>query len=113
MQIQAISFPTELKVQQFAEHFSEGGTKVKAEKSAETTVSVQVHNTDQIEKITSILAEHDITLKFSTDTETNAVVVEMVDEKTGEAIRQFPSAVSLKLAASFAKLQGQFINRSE
>ncbi len=67
----------------------------------------------RLEKIRSILAEVHISLKFSRDSTTNSLVVQVVDEKTGEAIRQFPSEVSLKLAAHFVKLQGNFINLSE
>lgn len=67
----------------------------------------------RLENIRSVLADHSISLKFSTDSTTNSLVVELVDEKTGEAIRQFPSEVSLKLAANFIKLQGNFIDMSE
>ena len=64
----------------------------------------------ELAKIQHALAQHDISLKFSKDEMTNNLVVQMIDEKTGEAIRQFPTEVSLSLAANFLKLQGVFID---
>ncbi|HEX3102079.1 MAG TPA: flagellar protein FlaG [Pyrinomonadaceae bacterium] len=64
-------------------------------------------------KLKNSLAEHSISLKFSTDDKTNVVVVQMIDENTGEEIRQFPTEVSLTLAANFIKLQGLFVDKSK
>lgn len=63
-----------------------------------------------MQRLERALAQHDIALKFSKDEVTNNVVVQMVDEKTGETIRQFPTEVSLSLAANFLRLQGVFLN---
>ena len=71
----------------------------------------QPHQPEKLAKLQALLAEHNISLKFRQDDQTHAVIVELVDGTTGEAIRQFPSEVSLKLAASFTKLQGVFINQ--
>jgi flagellar protein FlaG len=65
----------------------------------------------EVQKLQTALGAHDIALKFSRDSETKTLVVEMVDSKTGEAIRQIPNEVSLKLAAEFTKLQGYFVNK--
>jgi flagellar protein FlaG len=73
----------------------------------------KVEKTENIEKLQNILAEHSVTLKFSQDNDTKELVVELVDDKTGEAIRQIPSQISLKLAAIFVKMQGQFIDKKE
>ena len=67
--------------------------------------------TENLEKLKTALAAHDISLQYSRDDETNRLVVKMVDEKTGEAVRQIPTEVSLKLAAEFIKLQGVFVDR--
>lgn len=75
--------------------------------------NTEVERSENIEKLQNVMAEHDLTLKFSQDQETKAIVVELVDEKTGEAIRQIPSQVSLKLAAVFVKMQGQFVDKTE
>ena len=66
---------------------------------------------EKLAKLQGALAEHNISLKIRQDDQTHAVIVELVDSTTGEAIRQFPSEVSLKLAASFTKLQGVFVNQ--
>ncbi len=65
----------------------------------------------EIKELRKSLAEQNIALKFSRDQDTKILVVELVDNKTGEAILQLPSKVSLKLAAENAKLQGLFINK--
>lgn len=64
----------------------------------------------ELAKLQTALAQHDISLKFSKDETTNNIVVQMIDGRTGEAIRQFPTEVSLSLAANFMKLQGVFID---
>lgn len=66
--------------------------------------------TVELAKLKAALSEHNISLKFSRDEATKRVVVEMIDQRTGEAIRQFPTEVSLSLAANFMKLQGVFLN---
>ena len=75
-------------------------------------VSTENH-TDQskrLDKLQNVLSENQISLKFRQDDQTNAVIVELVDSQTGEAIRQIPTEVSIKLTAAFTKLQGQFID---
>lgn len=62
------------------------------------------------EKIAALRSEGGVTLKFVKDNISNQIVIEMVDSETGEAIRQIPSKVSLKLAAYFGNLRGRFVN---
>jgi flagellar protein FlaG len=92
-------------------------TEIKAETKEFRVVSElpkkEVEKTENIEKLQNIMAEHNMTLKFSQDKDTKEIVVELVDDKTGEAIRQIPSQVSLKLAAIFVKMQGQFVDKTE
>lgn len=52
-----------------------------------------------------------ISLKFSRDDESGSIVVELIDQNTGEPVRQIPSEASLRLAAALGKLQGNLINR--
>lgn len=68
---------------------------------------------DNLDKLKTTLAENNITLKFSRDEATNSLVVALINNQTGEAIRQMPSEVSLKLSAIFVKMQGQFIDAKE
>lgn len=114
MQISAVTFSTDNNVtpQRTTEQFEKPKQKVESKPPTEKERDKNVE-ADNLEKLKNALAEHNITLKFRQDSDTNALVVEMVDNKTGEAIRQFPSEVSLKLAAIFVKLQGQFVDEIE
>ena len=67
-------------------------------------------DSQELARLQTALAQHDISLKFSKDETTNNIVVQMIDGRTGEAIRQFPTEVSLSLAANFMKLQGVFLD---
>jgi flagellar protein FlaG len=60
--------------------------------------------------IGAVVSEANIALKFSRDDDTGAIVIEMIDQNTGEPVRQIPSEASLKLAAALGKLQGNIIN---
>jgi flagellar protein FlaG len=53
----------------------------------------------------------EIALKFSRDQDTGTIVIQMVDQKTGEVLRQLPSEVTLHLTAALGKLQGQIFDR--
>lgn len=70
---------------------------------------------DQLEKaidsIQSALKDSNITLKFSRDEDSGAIVVKWVDQASGEALQQIPSETMLHLAATLGKLQGQLFNR--
>jgi flagellar protein FlaG len=109
MQISATTFVNDHRAsfERIAPHFAPPGTK--DQPSPEPKVSSK-SDAESIERVKAVLAEHDISLRFSKDPATKALIVQLVDDKTGEEIRQFPSEVSLKLAANFLKLQGNFIN---
>ena len=66
-------------------------------------------DSQELAKLEKTLAQHNISLKFSRDEATNHIVVQLIDQN-GEAIRQFPTKVSLSLAATFQKLQGVFLD---
>lgn len=65
---------------------------------------------EKLNELKETLAEYNISLNFSRDEKTNELIVKLVDSSTGEAIRQTPSEVSLKLTAIYAKVQGQFLD---
>lgn len=73
--------------------------------SQKESQSDQAARLNQLQKA---LADHDITLNYSHDDRTNRLVIKMVNDKTGEAIRQIPTEVSLKLSA---QIQGQFLDQ--
>ncbi len=60
-------------------------------------------------KVASV--KQNTSLKFSRDRDTNELVVELVNNQTGESLRQTPSDVSLKLSAIYAGLQGKLVNK--
>jgi len=76
--------------------------------------SVNQKNQDEINtairSIESIVSEENISLKFSRDEHTGQMVIEMIDQQSGETVRQLPSEVQLKLAEVLGKLQGNFFS---
>jgi uncharacterized FlaG/YvyC family protein len=81
----------------------------KVEKPKTEQPEFKIEKNENLEQLKNILAENKITLQFSQDSETKELVVKLVDDVTGEAIRQIPSEISLKLSAVFVKLKGQFV----
>ena len=51
-----------------------------------------------------------ISLNFSRDEETGAIVTKLVDQTSGETVQQIPTEASLHLAAAIGKLQGQILD---
>lgn len=72
-------------------------------------------NTAQLEKVTQqiqdAIQDTNISLNFSRDEESGAIVVKWIDQLSGEAIQQIPSEAALRLAVALGKLQGQFFNQ--
>lgn len=83
--------------------------EAKVEKPKTEQIETKVENNENLNQLKTALAENKITLQFSQDSETKQLVVKLVDDVTGEAIRQIPSDISLKLAAVFVKMKGQFV----
>jgi len=69
-------------------------------------------NTD-FERLEQTLSEHNISMRFSRDGSTKQLVLNLIDENTGESVLQLPSPVTLKLAAEFVRTQGQFVDKTE
>jgi uncharacterized FlaG/YvyC family protein len=61
-------------------------------------------------ELTEAMEPFNIALKFSKDVETGTIVVEMIDQKSGETLQQFPTPASLHVSAALRKLQGKIIN---
>lgn len=87
-------------------------------KSKEVNISKETEKQPAQEAVVKNLPEtkssaisNNTNLNFSRDDETNQIVVELVDNKTGEIVRQVPTEVSLKLAAIFAQTQGNLIDK--
>lgn len=87
--------------------------EVKVETPKTEVTEPQLENNENLDQLKNILAENNINLEFSQDFETKQLVVKLVDNVTGEAIRQLPTEISLKLAAVFVKMKGQFVDTKE
>ena len=86
-------------------HFSSQGAP--AASSADEPAALE----KSLRTLGQTLADSRISLNFSRDEESGALVVRMVDEGTGETIRQLPSEAALRLANAFGKLQGLIFKR--
>ncbi len=110
MQIQSINQQKEVKTPT---------TKVEPKRNVQITEQ-QAANAEALKNAQSkevrdlhqTLAKHQISLSFVLDNQSNQVIVRLIDEQTGESIRQTPTEVSLKLAAVNASIAGQFINKN-
>lgn len=84
--------------------------EVKVKSSPDNAVGSE--GSEKLKELVKALEENNISLTFSQDKETKSVVVKLVDQTTGEEVRQIPNEVSLKLTAMNAKLQGNFLDES-
>ena len=96
-----------------AHHKAEPFREAKTPKKEKPPPEQKAAQMESLVKLEEALSQHKIALRFSRDGATKQLVVSVVDENTGEAIRQIPSEVSLKLAAQHVKLQGQFVDKIE
>lgn len=97
----------------FQQNIEKPKEEVKTEKPKAETNEIKIENNESLDQLKNALAENKITLQFSQDSETKQLVVKLVDDVTGEAIRQIPSEISLKLSAVFVKMKGQFVDTKE
>ncbi|MBL8207849.1 MAG: flagellar protein FlaG [Blastocatellia bacterium] len=90
---------------------------LRSSNSTEETNSFPQKDAAQLEKVTKqiqdAIQDTNISLRFSQDEDSGAIVVEWVDQQSGEALQQIPSETALRLAAVLGKfkLQGQFVNQ--
>ena len=64
-----------------------------------------------IKSLADAVQDYDITLNFSRDEETGAIVIKLIDQQSGETVQQIPTEVTLRLSAALGKLQGQLFSR--
>jgi uncharacterized FlaG/YvyC family protein len=90
------------------EHRAENHAKVQPKQQSETTATEE--QSKALADIAQVIEPFKIALKFSKDDETGRIVVEMIDQDSGETIQQLPTKVSLHVSAVLSKLQGKFVN---
>ena len=77
--------------------------------SAGNTVGLQ--ETDKaLRELDQAVEAFNVSLKFTRDEETGTIVVEVIDQTSGETLSQFPNGAMLQLAATLSKLQGKIFN---
>lgn len=75
---------------------SEPDNKVEKNKNDEF---VKTFDSDKIEtEITKLLEEDTLEAQFSTDKETEKLILKIINKETDEVVRQYPPEVSLKIA---------------
>ncbi|WP_163935857.1 flagellar protein FlaG [Paraferrimonas sp. SM1919] len=62
------------------------------------------------EAMNQLMSQTQKGLNFSVDTETQTAVVKVIDETTGEVIRQIPSQDALELASRMAEIAGMLLS---
>ena len=74
----------------------------------------QIKSTQEIERAMSEIAQviepFNIALKFSKDDETGRIVIQMIDQQSGDTVQQIPNEATLRVAAVLSKLQGKIVN---
>jgi flagellar protein FlaG len=76
------------------------------------TQKTSTEDTQQaVAELSAAMEQFQITLRFSRDDETGTIVVQMIDQKSGEALQQIPTETSLRVAAVLNKLQGKLFSR--
>lgn len=93
------------------EKFTEKAEKLEVKIQSDLPKSENPEDSEKFQELKTVLEENNISLSFSRDEETKALIVKLVDKVTGEAIIQIPTEVSLKLTAVNAKLQGNFLDQ--
>jgi flagellar protein FlaG len=66
---------------------------------------------DAVKNINGALKALSQNLEFSVDTESNRVIVKVVDKQTNEVIRQMPSSEALEIAKALDRVQGLLIRQ--
>jgi len=90
---------------------NEEAMKIKAETAGEPEV-LSPHDVSQaVRELNAAVKSLDSGLRFHIDEASNQVVVEVVNEATGEVLRQIPSEVSIRLAQTLGKAAGLLVDK--
>ena len=72
---------------------------------------VGMQETDKaLRELDEAVEAFNVSLKFTRDETTGTIVVEVIDQTSGETLSQFPNGAMLQLAATLTKLQGKIFN---
>ncbi len=76
--------------------------------SADNTAAVE----QAVRAVDEALQPLGITLEFSRDQDTHAVVIKVKDQISGDVLRQIPSEAMLHLSATLGNLRGKLFDRT-
>lgn len=63
-----------------------------------------------LQALNEAIKSSDISLEFNRDEESGKMVIQMIDQKTGQTVQQFPSEATIHLSVVLGKLQGLVFN---
>lgn len=63
-----------------------------------------------LRELAQVLEPLNISLKFSKDEETGTIVIQLINQGSGETLQQIPNEASLHVAAALHKLQGRIFD---
>lgn len=106
---QALSVTTGLE--KVAARSGSAGHEAEAEVPKAAQAAGQPEVEAAIRSIEDAVREKNISLTFSRDEQTGTMVMELVDQHTGEPVLQIPSEAQLRLVEVLGKLQGNIINQ--
>ena len=77
----------------------------------ETTLTSEINLEEAARSLNDLLKPVNTSLQFHRDAATNRIVVEVIDLRSGQQLRQFPNEAILHLAAVLGRLQGHVIDQ--
>ena len=88
-----------------------GGNSTQSEQAAKNTVTDPANPfEDALNKVNESMQAWDTGIRFEIDEDTESMVVKLVNNETGDVIRQVPSEAMLKVAKMIIQMQGGSIN---
>src|SRR5258705_2972599 len=84
-------------------------------KGSDTSVpagnTADAQETDKtLKELGQAVERFNVSLKFTKDQDTGKIVIEMIDQTSGETLLQIPNEATLHLAANLSELQGKIFN---
>lgn len=90
------SFLFKLKEQDVSTNQAKKGNKTHKQSTDEFKKGFDIR--DMESKVSELLEDNSLIAKFSTDKETEKLILKLIDKETGEVVRQYPPEITLKIA---------------
>ena len=90
-----------------------GHDNITRDRPAEAAEAVGPQQTDNaVKEINQALETLATSLKFEVDDESGQTLVKVIDQDSGEVLRQIPSEATVRIARSLAKMIGHLVDHS-